>query len=94
MRLIYGCVLYTRNYGIGASLDLNIRYAKTQLGLDFFFLFPVTVKKKIWYVGRKKFFFWFFWFKSVFYACFMMIGSREGWKNIKVGIFLNKNLLG
>ena len=29
-------------------------------------------------------------FKNVFYACFLMIGSQEG----RVGIFLNKNLLG
>ena len=32
--------------------------------------------------------------KCVFYACFMLIGSREGRKNFRVGIFLNYNLLG
>ena len=30
----------------------------------------------------------------MFYACFTLIGSWEGSKNFKVGIFLNKNLLG
>ena len=32
--------------------------------------------------------------KCVFYACFTMIGSCEGRKNFRVGISLNKNLLG
>ena len=32
--------------------------------------------------------------KCVFYACFTLIGSWKGKKNLKVGIFLNKNLLG
>ena len=59
-------------------------------------LFPVTVWKKK-SVGRsvKKFFLhYFFGQKSVFYACFTLIGSWMGDKNIRVGIFLNKNLLG
>ena len=30
--------------------------------------------------------------KCVFYACFILIGSWEGGKNFRVGIFLNKNL--
>ena len=30
----------------------------------------------------------------MFYACFTLIGSWEGQKNFRVGIFLNKNLLG
>ena len=48
-------------------------------------------------VGRsvKLFFFhYFFGQKCVFYACFTLIGSWEGNKNFRVGIFLNKNLLG
>ena len=32
--------------------------------------------------------------KCVFYACFTLIGSWEGRKNFRVGIFLNKILLG
>ena len=28
----------------------------------------------------------------MFYACFTLIGSWEGGKNFRVGIFLNKNL--
>ena len=36
----------------------------------------------------------FFGQKCVFYACFTMIGSWEGRKNFRVGISLNKNLLG
>ena len=32
--------------------------------------------------------------KCLFYACFTLIGSWEGITNFKVGIFLNKNLLG
>ena len=32
--------------------------------------------------------------KCAFYACFTLIGSWEGGKNFRVGIFLNKNLLG
>ena len=58
------------------------------------FLFPVTVRKKN-RVGRsvKTFFLhYFFGQKCVFYACFTLIGSWEGGKNL--GIFLNKNLLG
>ena len=31
---------------------------------------------------------------SLFYACFTLIGSWEGGKNFRVGIFENKNLLG
>ena len=48
-------------------------------------------------VGRsvKKFtLHYFFGQKCVFYACFMLIGSWEGEKNFRVGILLNKNLLG
>ena len=59
-------------------------------------LFPVTVRKKN-RVGRsvkKNFFHYFFGKKCVFYACFSLIGSWEGEKNFRVGIFLNKNLLG
>ena len=32
--------------------------------------------------------------KCEFYACFTLIGSWEGDKNFRVGIFWNKNLLG
>ena len=32
--------------------------------------------------------------KCVFYACFMLIGSWEGGKNFRVGIFLKRKLLG
>ena len=32
----------------------------------------------------------FFGQKYVFYACFTLIGSWEGGKNFRVGIFLNK----
>ena len=32
--------------------------------------------------------------KCVFYACFTLIGSWEGDKNFRVGIYLNENLLG
>ena len=32
--------------------------------------------------------------KCVFFACFTLIGSWEGGKNFRVGISLNKNLLG
>ena len=59
-------------------------------------LFPVTVLKKN-RVGRsvkKKKFHYFFGQKCVYYACFTLIGSWEGGKNFRVGIFLNKNLLG
>ena len=48
-------------------------------------------------VGRsvkKIFLHYFFGQKCVFYACFSLIGSREGEKKFRVGIFLNKNLLG
>ena len=31
--------------------------------------------------------------KCVFYACFTMIGSWEGSKNFRVGIFFNKKLV-
>ena len=31
--------------------------------------------------------------KCMFYACFTLIGSWEGGKNLRVGISLNKNLL-
>ena len=59
-------------------------------------LFPVTVRKNR--VGRsvKKIFLqYFLGQKCVFYACFLLIGSWEGEKNLRVGIFfLNKNLLG
>ena len=59
-------------------------------------LFPVTIRKKN-SIGRlvNLFFFdYFFGQKCVFYACFTLIGSREGRKKFKQGIFLNKNLLG
>ena len=48
-------------------------------------------------VGRSAIFFflhYFFGQKCVFYACFMLIGSWEGGKNFRVGIFLKINLLG
>ena len=59
-------------------------------------LFPVTVRKKN-RVGRsvkKTFLHHFFGQKCVFYAWFTLIGSWMGDKNFRVGIFLNKNLLG
>ena len=36
----------------------------------------------------------FFVQKSVFYACFTLIGSWESGKNFRVGICLNKKMLG
>ena len=47
-------------------------------------------------VGRsvKKYFDNFFGQKCEFDACFTLIGSWEGGKNFRVGIFMNKNLLG
>ena len=48
-------------------------------------------------VGRsvkKKCLHYFFGQKCVFYACFTFIGSWMGDKKFRVGIFLNKNLLG
>ena len=46
-------------------------------------------------VGRLVIFLnYFFGQKCVFYACRMLIGSWEGGNNFRVGIFLNKNLLG
>ena len=51
-------------------------------------LFPVTVQKKIFFLHYS------FGQKCVFYACFALIGSWEGGKNFRIGIFLNKNLLG
>ena len=36
----------------------------------------------------------FFGQKCGFYACFTLIGSWEGGKKFRVGIFLNKKLLG
>ena len=57
-------------------------------------LFPVTVFKKN-KVGRLVIFLHFFFGqKCVFYACFTLIGSWEGGKNFRIGIFLDKNLLG
>ena len=41
---------------------------------------------------KKIFFHYFFGQKCAFYACFTLIGSWEGGKNLRVGIFLNKNL--
>ena len=37
---------------------------------------------------------YFFGQKCVFYVCFTLIGSWMGDKNFRVGIFLNKTLLG
>ena len=37
---------------------------------------------------------YFFVQKWVFYACFTLIGSWEGGKKFRVGIFQNKKLLG
>ena len=48
-------------------------------------------------VGRslkKKILHYYFGQKCVFYACFTLVGSWMGDKNFRVGIFLNKNLLG
>ena len=45
-------------------------------------------------MGKKSFLHYSFGQKCVFYACFMLIRSWEGGKNLGVGIFLNKNLLG
>ena len=39
-------------------------------------------------------YFFLHYFFGVFYACFTLIGSLEGEKNLRVGIFFNKNLLG
>ena len=67
---------------------------------------PLGLKKKLFVscnglknirVGRSvkiSFLHYFFGQKCVFSACFMLIGSWEGRKNFRVGIFLNKNLLG
>ena len=59
-------------------------------------LFPVTVwkNKRVDRSVKKSFCIYFFGQKFVFYACFVFIGSWEGEKNFRVGIFLNKNLLG
>ena len=60
-------------------------------------LFPVTVCPEENRVGRSVNIYCFHYFfdqKCVFFACFTLIGSLEGRKNFKVGIFLNKNLLG
>ena len=54
-------------------------------------------QKKLDILGRsvkKHFFGYFFAQKFVFHACFTLIRSKEGGKNFRVGIFLNKNLLG
>ena len=71
------------------------------------FSIPSGLKKKLFVscncqkenrVGRsaKTLFFlhYFLGQKCVFYACFTLIGSWEGGKNVRVGIFLNRNLLG
>ena len=58
-------------------------------------LFPVTVcKNRVGRSVKKIFLDYFFGQKCVFYACFTLIGIWEGGKNFRVGIFLNKNLLG
>ena len=59
-------------------------------------LFPVTVREKKGYsVGRKKKnLHYFFCQKCVFYACFFIDWESGGQKNFRVGIFLNKNILG
>ena len=44
----------------------------------------MSVKKKDYFFGQK----------CVFYACFTLIGSLDSGKNFRVGILLNKNLLG
>ena len=56
-------------------------------------VFPVMIRKN--WVGRSVFIFLglFSFQKSVFYACFMLIGSWEGGKNCRVGIVLSKTLL-
>ena len=59
------------------------------------FVFCNGLRKKR--VGRSEiniFLHYFFGQKCVFYACFTFIGSWEGGKIFRVGIFLNKNLLG
>ena len=52
-------------------------------------LFPVIVWKKNRVRKSVKLFFlhYFFGQKCVFYACFTLIGSWEGGKNFRVGIF-------
>ena len=58
-------------------------------------LFPITVlKNRVGRSVRKKILHYFFGQKCVFYACVTLIGSWEGGKNFRVGIVLNKNLLG
>ena len=67
----------------------------------------IQAKKKILFVScnvlkknrvgrsvKKYFLLYFFGQKCVFYACFTLIWSWEGGENFRVGIFLNKNLLG
>ena len=51
-------------------------------------------KNRIGRSVKKNLFALFFCQKCVFYACFTLIGSWGGRKNFRVGIFLNKNLLG
>ena len=52
------------------------------------------IKNRVGRSVKKYFLHYFFGHKCVFYACFMLIGSWEGLKNFRVGINLNKNLLG
>ena len=51
-------------------------------------------KKRVGRSVKIYFLHYFFGQKCVFHACFTLIGSLEGGKNFRVGIFLNKNLLG
>ena len=51
-------------------------------------------KNKVRRLVKKIFLQYFFDQKYVFYACFTLIGTWEGRRKFRVGIFLNKNLLG
>ena len=51
-------------------------------------------KNRVGKFSKKYIFDYLFGQKCVFYACFTLIGSWEGGKDLGVGIFLNKNLLG
>ena len=78
--------VYSNNSGTGRSLQPGGYKAKKKI----LFVSWNGLKKNR--VGRsvKK----IFCRKCVFYACFLLIWSCEGGKNFRVGIILNKNLLG
>ena len=67
------------------------------LATRIYYVFTLGLEKKLFVScnGLKKdrvsraeissfFFLIIFWFKNVFYACFLMIRSQEGWKNFRV----------